>query len=293
MIESSIWHQGQRLEGEAAASFSRRSHLYGDGLFETMVADENGIHFWELHYFRLMASMRIMRMSIPPSWSPDALADELLACVDSSISCRLRLAVWRQGGLGYLPTESTIEWAMHVDPLENGPYPLPVNHVQVGLFQDHLKPKGLLSNVKMGQSALFILAMQFARENGHDDAILLNGDKMAIETSQANLFILSKDRVLRTAPLSDGPMRGTMRQAVMSLAPALGLTVVEEAVSPFALQQAEELWLSNAVQGVQAVSRYQRSQFGKTMAEQMQALIQKESVLQASIPLRQDGTVLP
>ncbi|MDO7719003.1 MAG: aminotransferase class IV, partial [Schleiferiaceae bacterium] len=147
MIEPSIWHQGERLEGEAAASLSRRSHLYGDSLFETMVADANGIHFWELHYFRLMASMRIMRMSIPQAWSPDALADELLACVDTAMPCRLRLAVWRQGGLGYMPSESTIEWAMHVDPLENGPYPLPVKRIELGMFQDHLKAKGLLSNV--------------------------------------------------------------------------------------------------------------------------------------------------
>ena len=293
MIEPSIWHQGERLEGEAAASLSRRSHLYGDSLFETMVADANGIHFWELHYFRLMASMRIMRMSIPQAWSPDALADELLACVDTAMPCRLRLAVWRQGGLGYMPSESTIEWAMHVDPLENGPYPLPVKRIELGMFQDHLKAKGLLSNVKMGQSALFVLAMQFAKENNHDDSVILNVDKMAIESCQANLFILSKDKVLRTAPLSEGPLRGTMRQAIITLAPMLGLTVIEEAVSPFALQRAEELWLSNAVKGVQAVSTYRKSRFGKTMAELMQALIAKEAVLQASIPLRQDGAILP
>jgi len=121
----------------------------------------------------------------------------------------------------------------------------------------------------------------------------LNVDKMAIESSQANLFILSKDKVLRTAPLSEGPLRGTMRQAIITLAPMLGLTVIEEAVSPFALQRAEELWLSNAVKGVQAVSTYRKSRFGKTMAEQMQALIAKEAVLQASIPLRQDGAILP
>ena len=84
-----------------------------------------------------------------------------------------------------------------------------------------------------------------------------------------------------------------MRQAIITLAPLLGLKVIEEAVSPFALQRAEELWLSNAVQGVQAVSAYRKSRFSKTMAEQMQALIAKEAVLQSSIPLRQDGAIIP
>jgi len=123
MIEPSIWHQGERLEGEAAASLSRRSHLYGDSLFETMVADANGIHFWELHYFRLMASMRIMRMSIPQAWSPDALADELLACVDTAMPCRLRLAVWRQGGLGYMPSEWPLPIASQANRARHVPGP--------------------------------------------------------------------------------------------------------------------------------------------------------------------------
>ena len=42
-----------------------RGILYGDGVFETIKAVNGKLLFWEDHYFRLMASMRILRMEIP------------------------------------------------------------------------------------------------------------------------------------------------------------------------------------------------------------------------------------
>ena len=44
---------------------TNRGLHYGDALFETLRAVNGKLFFWEDHYFRLMASMRILRMDIP------------------------------------------------------------------------------------------------------------------------------------------------------------------------------------------------------------------------------------
>ena len=49
----------------AKLSLKNRGLLYGDAVFETIKAVNGQLFFWEDHYFRLMASMRILRMAIP------------------------------------------------------------------------------------------------------------------------------------------------------------------------------------------------------------------------------------
>ena len=57
---------------------NNRSFLYGDSVFETLRIIENKIVFWEDHYFRLMSSMRIIRLDIPDHYTPDFLQKNIL-----------------------------------------------------------------------------------------------------------------------------------------------------------------------------------------------------------------------
>ena len=44
---------------DATLSVNNRGFNYGDAVFETIKVSHSKILFWEDHYFRLMASMRI------------------------------------------------------------------------------------------------------------------------------------------------------------------------------------------------------------------------------------------
>lgn len=271
------WHAGTLLSDAEGQAFSRRSHLYGDGVFETMRVHQGRICFWESHYFRLMASMRILRMEIPVAWGPDELEAEILSCAQSSGDLRVRLSVWREGGLGYAPQTGAIDWALQVEPIPGASYPHPVQELKVDLFQEHKKASGLLSTLKMSQSALYILAAQFAQEQGLDDAILLTTDNRLLETSRGNLFVL-KDATLSTAPLSDGALRGVMREQVLRLASGFGWTVKEEALSPFALLEADEVWMTNAIAGISAVTAYRKTTYATEQATRMQNALRASSL---------------
>ena len=51
-----------------------RAYKYGDSVFETIKVINGKLVFWEEHYFRLMASMRMLRMKIPMNFTLEFLA---------------------------------------------------------------------------------------------------------------------------------------------------------------------------------------------------------------------------
>ena len=61
-----------------------RGYKYGDALFETLKVVNGKIFFWEDHYFRLMASMRILRMEIPMSFTMEFIEAEILKTVEAN-----------------------------------------------------------------------------------------------------------------------------------------------------------------------------------------------------------------
>ena len=93
-------------------SFNNRAFKYGDSLFETLKVIDSNIVFLEDHYFRLMASMRMLRMEIPMDFNMSFFESEIKKCVSSNsiTSARCRLSVWRAGGGRYNPDSNKIEY---------------------------------------------------------------------------------------------------------------------------------------------------------------------------------------
>ena len=69
-------------ESDFQLTVSNRSFLYGDGVFETLKIVNNKILFFEDHYFRLMASMRIVRMEIPMFFTMEYFEEQILKLVE-------------------------------------------------------------------------------------------------------------------------------------------------------------------------------------------------------------------
>ena len=66
------------FEQNIKLSTENRGFKYGDAIFETIKVSNNRIIFWEDHYFRLMASMRMLRMKIPMEFTLEFLQKEIL-----------------------------------------------------------------------------------------------------------------------------------------------------------------------------------------------------------------------
>lgn len=251
---------------------NNRGLNYGDGIFETIKYSRKRFNFWEDHYFRLMASMRIVRMDIPMSFSPEYLEEQMRLTLNANgleeATARVKILVVRKAGGLYTPETNEIDFLITVEAFEHDTYTLNPEGLKVDLFKDYYKLSGLLGNLKSTSAMLYGIAGIFAKENGLDDAILLNEKKEVIESISSNLFML-KGNQLFTAPLSSGCLKGVMRKQVIEIAPQMDLEVKEESFSPFALQKADEVWLTNAIHGVKWVGQYRKKVYGNEKAQEM------------------------
>lgn len=255
---------GNIVERETNILTQNRAFLYGDALFETVKIVDGKILFLEEHYFRLMASMRIVRMEIPMNFTMEYLEEQILSVVEAnsfSDSARARITVYRNDGGYYLPKNNTISFLINTAALENKAYTFNPASYEVDLYKDFYISKQLLSTVKTTNKIINVTASIYADENGLDNCILLNDAKNVVEALQGNIFMLQGNKLI-TPPVSEGCINGVMRMQIIELAKKVeNITVVQEVISPFDLQKADELFLTNVIKGIQPITKYRKKDF--------------------------------
>ncbi|WP_412476612.1 aminotransferase class IV [Flavobacterium sp. TBRC 19031] len=251
---------------------SNRSFLYGDGVFETLKILNNQILFFEDHYFRLLASMRIIRMQIPMNFTLEYLEEQILTLVreqNCHEAARVRLTVFRNEGGYYKPTDNSVSFVIQASALSVKPYVIDEVTFEVDLYKDFTVAKQLLSTLKTNNKLIQITASIFAQENGLDTCLLINEEKNVIEAANGNLFMLLNGQLI-TPPITEGCLNGIMRKQILKLAKELdGIEMIEQPISPFDLQKADELFITNVIIGIQPITKYRKKEFEKTKAKQL------------------------
>lgn len=266
---------GNIIALDANLLVQNRAFLYGDGVFETVKIIDSKILFLEDHYFRLMSSMRVIRMEIPMNFTLEYFEEQIISLSkykNFEASSRARITVFRNDGGYYLPKTNTISFLIHVEPLENTLYSINENKYEVDLYKDFYVTKQLLSSIKTTNKIINVTGSIFANENGLDNCLLMNETKNIIEALQGNIFML-KDSKLITPPISEGCLNGIMRKQILALAKSLeDIEVVEEIISPFDIQKAEEIFITNVIKGIQPITKYRKKEFSINLAK---ILVQK------------------
>jgi branched-chain amino acid aminotransferase len=251
---------------------NNRAFLYGDGVFETVKIVNNRILFLEDHYFRLMASMRVVRMEIPMNFTIEYVEEQILATVKSNNlndAVRARITVYRNDGGYYLPNTNTVSFLIETVALENVLYAIDKKTYEVDLYKDFYVAKQLLSSIKTTNKIINITGSIFAKENGLANCLLLNDSKNVIEALQGNVFMVMDGKLI-TPPVSEGCLNGVMRKQILSLAKKIeNLEVLEQPISPFDLQKAEELFITNVIKGIQPITKYRKKEYGSVVAESL------------------------
>ncbi len=260
---------GLRPDEAVQLSTTNRGFRYADGVFETIRVVQGKIHFWEDHYFRLMSDMRILRMEIPLSWSPEYLEEQIHETLKANAldngAARVRFSVYRAGGGAYTPETREVEYIIEAWPLLDDEFIVPQAGKNIQLFQDHAKPTGLLSNLKSSNAQVYTLAGIFAQENGFDDALLINEHKHLVEGISSNVWLVF-GKTVKTPGLDQGCVKGVVRANLLKWLPKWGYEVEETKITPFELQRADEVWLTNTIQGLEWVGQYRKKTYAHTEA---------------------------
>lgn len=258
-------------QGTAFLDESNRGLRYGDALFDTIRVVNSKIFFWESHYLRLMASMRIMRLPIPMHFTMEQLEEEILETLKAntleSKAARVRLTVFRDPGGYYTPTNTKVSYIIEASALDTPFYTSSQDGYQVELFKDHYVHAGLLSTLKSSNKLVHILAGIYASENGYQNCLLLNQHKNIIEASNGNIFLV-KNNTIKTPPITEGCLNGVLRKQLLEIIKKTPKFELEEApISPFELQKADEMFITNVISGIISVSKYRKKQYDTQVAK--------------------------
>jgi len=246
---------------------NNRAYKYGDSVFETIKIINGKLVFWEDHYFRLMASMRMLRMRIPMNFTLEFLEEEILKIVSikSENNLRVRLCITRKDGGFYTPTTNEIDYLIESSEIKF----ITKDKYTLDLFKDFYIYSGYLSTIKTNNKLINTLASIFAKENELDNCLLLNERKGIVEATNASLFLI-QGTLIKTPLLSEGCLKGIAREKVINIIKSSSDYDIEEAViSPFEIQKADELFITNSIIGIQPVTNYRKKVFSTDISKKL------------------------
>jgi len=264
--------------GDWSVHARSRAFWYGDGVFESIRIRSGEPLNVDNHVKRLLQGAEVLKMRIPPYFTRDFFDVRIRElCKQSQIykGGRCRLSIDRKDGGRYNSSSNDAQFFIEVMPLENNNFELNTIGLEIDIYTDIKKQKTFFSNFKTKNALLFVLASVKARELQLDEMLICNTEGNIIEATSSNLFVVSDD-VLYTPSLNDGCLAGTMRMQIINLAIENGIRVYESAIFHQNLIEADEIFLTNAINGISWVGGYQTNRYFNTISTQLLNLIKIE-----------------
>jgi len=247
-----IWMSGRFVPwAEANVHVLTHGLHYGTGVFDSLraYATDAGpalVHH-RAHHERLRDSARLYGMTVPFSVDELVAATRELVAGSGLRECYVRTIAFRgAGSMGVSPRRCPVEvaiatwgWGAYLgeEAMTHGIRAKVSSWRRIG-HETHLPAAKATAHYLNS-----VLARSEAEELGFDEAILLDDAGLLAEGSGENLFLV-KDGVLLTPPPASGALGGITRVAVLELAAALSLPVVERPLTRGELYLADELFMT-------------------------------------------------
>ena len=253
---------------EPSVSFENRAFRYGDSLFESIRLCNNKIMFLREHIGRLKLGMTVMRMNLPAEFNTENIYEliiQLLKHNTHAPNARIRLTVFRNEGGYYTPETNDISFLIESEEIE-GNYTLNQKGLWVDVYGDIKKSIKKLSNIKSGNALLYVMAGISKQSMKLDDCFLVNENGNVCESISSNIFVV-KNGTLYTAPLTEGCVAGIMRKQIMTIAHDHKILAFESPLTAYTLLNADEIFLTNAIKGIQWVGQFKDKFYTNKMAQ--------------------------
>ncbi len=234
---------------------SNRGFRYGDGLFESMALFNNKVKLLSLHASRLAQGAEVLELLLPEKLNSENIALEIERLRDANKLChaRIRIFLFRESAGNYEPESNNAGFIIEATPVENANYQLNGTGLELGVYQNILKPMNLLSTIKSCNALLYVKAGLYKKKMGWDECLILNTEGNLCESISSNLFWI-QDHKVYTPSRESGCILGVMRQSIVNDL-AKNKFELNEGEYPLAsILDAEEVFLSNATRGIQWVS---------------------------------------
>ncbi len=242
---------------------NNRGFRYGDGLFESMRFLKGKLKFPEMHIDRIQKGMKLLKFdncSLIDTWFIREKVEELIRRNKTGADARIRLTVFRDSEGLYSPVSNKFAYLLEIQKLEESQYVLNKKGFIIDVFDEIPKPVNAFSNLKTCNAMVYVLAGIYKNQNDLDEVLILNQHGFLCESVSSNVFVVY-DRKLYTPALNEGCIAGVMRQVVIRLAKENNIELVEAQINPDILNEADEVFLTNAAKGIQWVMGYNNKRY--------------------------------
>jgi 4-amino-4-deoxychorismate lyase len=241
-LSAALWN-GQAASGESLLS---RGLHYGDGVFRTMLAIDGEPRMLDRHLEALERDALQLRMQPPPG---ALLAAECRRLAAGHARVVLKLMLLRKaGGRGYRPDHDDCDRLLLLSEAPQYPPSFVTQGIRAFRSPVILAQQPLLAGAKHLNRLEQVLASR-DWPDGVDEGILCDAEGHAVCGTRSNLFWV-RDGRLGTSPLGACGVRGVMRHRILELARQQNLNVELRDLSWTALQQADEVFVSNSLIGL-------------------------------------------
>jgi branched-chain amino acid aminotransferase len=280
----SVWVNDRLVpEAEAVVSVFDHGFLYGDGIYETLLARDCVILKLKEHFARLKKSASLIQLRLP--MSDDEFKSILYRTVDDNTltDAYIRVTVSRgPGPIGLDPALSPSPSLIVIARLFV-PYPgdLYRKGVKITLAKTRRNLREAINPAIKSLNFLNnVLAKIEAKKRNAFEAVMLNDKGFVAEGTITNIFMV-KNRVLLTPSLETGILSGITRQTLLRLAGKNGIRTVEKLMRPADLYRADEVFITNTTLGVMPVAKadgvtYKEKIVTSFLAEAYEKEMQKE-----------------
>jgi branched-chain amino acid aminotransferase len=244
-----IWHNGRMIDWEKA-QIHVMSHVvhYGSSVFEGLrcYAQPNGAGIFRLadHMQRLLDSAKIYRM--PVGYTLEELCSAAVDVVEANgvAPCYIRPIAFRgYGEIGVNPLRAPVD--VYIANFPWGKYVPGNDGADVCISSwNRLAPNTMPSLAKAGANYMNSQLIRMEAEiNGYSEGIALDVNGTLSEGSGENLFLV-RGGVLYTPPLANSALSGITRSSVLTIAKALDIPVVEQALPREMIYIADEAFFT-------------------------------------------------
>lgn len=250
------------LETENIFTVNNRAFKYGDAIFETIRIIDGKLCFLSDHFDRLKKGMDFLQFKNCEMSFEDITKQmaELITKNNLKKGARVRLTVFREADGFYTPLNEKCGYVIEAKPIETNHYILNEKGLLVDIYNLHRRSTSKLSNIKTTNDIPQILAGLYALENNLDDCIILNKHNRIVETTNSNIFLYKKNNIY-TPSLDEGCMDGIMRKQILKITEKLKINIFEGMLNANVLLQADEVFLTNVVKGVQWVKTFKEKNY--------------------------------
>ena len=228
---------------------------YGIGVFETMRLIDGKIEYFDDHLERLVYSLTIIQVD---SFSPYDIKKKIEAYLfENSMTNGIIKVLVNDAGIFISYRENSYKYEDYL------------NGFKVKISDIQILPKSVYT-IKSSNYMINYLESVKAKEEGYDEVLFFNTDKLLAEGSKSNVFLVYKNQIV-TPTLESGCLAGIIRKKILT---EKSYKIVEKDICSSDLEKADAVFLTNSIMGVMPVRQINEKTYCSTEHDWIKNMIE-------------------